>query len=92
MPILRTWVKDPDATLDWPFDYLRWLVPGEEIVASTVVADAGITVVSSSHTATNVVVWLSGGVNGASYTVTSRITTNAGRIDDRSITIHVLNR
>jgi hypothetical protein len=37
-------------------------------------------------------VWLSGGTVGERYTVTTRITTSAGRTDDRSIEIWVRQR
>jgi len=47
---------------------------------------------ADSKTATSATVWLSGGTAGQSYIVTNRITTAAGRTEDRSFTIRVEER
>ncbi len=86
------WVKDPDAVLDWSFDWTDWLANGEVISTSIFIVTAGIVVNSTSNTTQGATVWLSGGTDGRPYLVTNRITTNQGRIDDRSITIRVKNR
>ena len=85
-------VKDPDAILDWHFDWVNWLAAGETISTSTFITTAGITVTSNSSTATNTTVWLSGGTPGQPYRITNRIVTTAGRTDDRSVTIRVKDR
>lgn len=91
---MATWVpglsisKDPDAVLDYPFDWSTWL-DGDTISSHTITADSGITVDSSSATTSVVTVWLSGGTAGASYSVACRITTAAGRTDERTIRIEV---
>ena len=36
--------------------------------------------------------WISGGTAGKVYRVTCQITTDSGRIDERSITIRVIER
>jgi hypothetical protein len=84
--------KDPDAKLDWKFDWSPWLQTGETIASSQFIVTAGITVDSTSNTSTNTTVWLLGGTPGLPYRVTNRITTSQGRIDDRSITIRVKDR
>jgi hypothetical protein len=84
--------KDPDATLDWKFDWSLWLSDGETISTSSFITSAGITVNSTSATPTNTTIWLSGGQPGQPYRITNRITTNQGRGDDRSITIRVKDR
>lgn len=48
--------------------------------------------VSETNTATKATVWLSGGTAGQIYTVTNRITTAAGRTEDRSFAIRVEER
>ena len=80
--------KDPDAVLDYTFDWLPWLVDGETIVSHEVEVESGDAVVdSSSQTDSNVVVWLSGGTNNTDVQLGCRVTTSDGRTDDRSITI-----
>lgn len=86
------WVKDPDAVLDWRWDWSQWLQSGEQIIDSEIVVSPGLTLDSHSHTLASATAWLSGGSAGVPYLVTNRITTNQGRIDDRSITIRVTNR
>lgn len=85
-------VKDSDAVLDFEFNYEEWLSPSEVIQSYTIIASPGITVDSDTNTDDKVTVWLSGGTAGVPYTVTSRITTNQGRTDDRTMTIRVTNR
>jgi len=64
-----------------------WL-QGDTIVASTWFSTAGVDLESSSFTTTYASVWISGGVARRKYTVTNRIETALGRIDDRSFIIH----
>ena len=99
-------IKDPDARLDYYFDWKAltngtgesdWLAGGETITAFTVTADAGITVDDDPapaliNGATAVKVWLSGGTAGRVYAVTNHIETSAGRTDDRTLMIRVQER
>jgi hypothetical protein len=88
---MKTYIKDPDASLDYTQDWSDWL--GTDTISSfAVVVDAGITQGISSNTTTTCTCWFSGGVTGESYTVTYRITTAAGRVDDRSFIITVANQ
>ena len=87
----RSFTHDPDAVLDYLFDWSDWL--GADTIAShTVTAAAGLTVDSTEATTTTVTAWLSGGTDGASYAVTCHIVTAAGREDDRTVTITVQER
>jgi hypothetical protein len=88
--MVETKYKDPDATLDYSVDWSEWL-SGDTIVSSEWFAEPGITIVRASNTTQIATVWLSNGSNRAFYIVTNRITTAAGRIDERSIKISVLN-
>lgn len=86
-------MKDPSAVLDYAVDWTGWLAEGETIGSFPVTVDAGLTVAqAATHSAGVVTVWLSGGTAGKTYTVTSRVTTNQGRTDDRSIRIRVEER
>ena len=81
----RSFLKDPDAVLDYQFNWGDWL--GADTIAShTVTAATGLTVDSSTATSTTVTAWLSGGTEGETYSVTCHIVTAAGREDDRTMT------
>ena len=84
--------KDPDATLDWVWDWNEWLDEGETISSSEFFTTVGLVVDSNSFTTKTATVWLSGGTAGQVYKVTNRITTSSGRTDDRSVTIRVVER
>lgn len=90
----RTFRKDPDAKLDYGIDWNTdgYLATGETISASTWTVPTGITEVSSEFSGTVTKIWLSGGTAGETYTIANRITTTAGRIDERSFDIVVEER
>lgn len=91
---MSTYLKDPDAVLDYQVDWSSWLAEGETLSDHTITADDGITVDSSNITDSNTTVtaWLSGGTAGRKYKVVYRITTTEGRTDDRTISLVVRNR
>jgi len=88
--------KDPDAVLDYVFDWGPWLAETEQIISHVITTtpsgSGGVTVDSSSVTVSKVTVWLSGGTIGRRYDVACLITTNAGRTDERTMHINVLDR
>ncbi len=84
-------VKDPDAILDYGFDWSLWL-DTDTISTSTWIVPAGLTKDSQTNTTTTTTVWLSGGADGVTYSIINRITTVAGRGDDRTMTIAVDER
>jgi hypothetical protein len=86
------WLKDPEAVLDWRFDWSSWLADGETISTSTMTVSAGLVLDSDGHSATSTTAWLSGGTAGAVYSVANRIVTSSARTDERTITIRVTNR
>lgn len=90
---MKGFVKDPDATLDYSFDWGPWL-QNDTISTSTWIVDSGVTIVpaSESFTTTTTTMFLSGGVDGENYTVTNRITTVGSRTDERSIEIKIRQR
>lgn len=89
---MADYIKDPDAVLDYRFDWTPWLAGSETIVTSTVAATAGINVDSFTNSTTATIVWLSGGTNGKLFNVTNRIVTNQGRTDERSFSVRIRNR
>ena len=77
-----------------------WLATGETIAVDsetgekliTITADAGITVDSSTELDGKVTVWLSGGTAGEWYDIACKITTSAGRTDERTLSIQIQER
>jgi len=96
MTTLPHYIKDPDAVLDYGFDWSDWLAVGETISASewsiTLAPDAILVIDSESETTTETLVWLSGGTEGQLYGLTNHITTSAGREDDRSLRVRIRER
>lgn len=95
---MSTFVHDPDAVLPYTVDWSAWLgafdAPAPTITSHQVIAEDGITVVSSSHTGTTITAVLSGGTAGKTYRVTFRAVLSAGPPyqDDRSIQLVVRER
>lgn len=85
--------KDPAAHKDYGLDWSELLIDSETISNATWTVDdtaliIGVTAINGSISA----VWLSGGVDGATYTLVNRITTSRGLIDERTVTIKVKNK
>lgn len=87
----KVFTKDPQAVLDYAFDWTPWLAAGETIVTATATA-TGATVNSFTQAAGVVTVWISGGVVGASANVVCRVVTNSGRTDDRTLRLVIAER
>lgn len=85
-------IKDPQAILDYSFDWSQWLSDGETIITHTVTTVGSIDVESSTHASGVVTVWLGGGSVDTSVTVACLITTSQARHDERTMTIAIRNR
>ncbi len=88
--------KDPAATLDYQVDWSAWLADGETLTPEITVSD-GITLNPNGKTTTvengrKATFWLAGGTAGEVYSIGFRITTSAGRVDERTIKLPVLER
>lgn len=90
------YTKDPSAVLDYAFNWNDpddpWLATGETITSYVITVDTGLTKDSDSQASGKVTVWLSGGTAGEYYKVACKITTSAGRTDERTIWIKVADR
>jgi hypothetical protein len=86
---MATYLKDPDAVLDFAFDWSAWLGEDETITSHLITAADGLTVDSDSESGGVVTYWLSGGTPGP-YAVACLINTNQGRTDERTDTIAVV--
>ena len=88
-----TYIKDPDAVLDYSVDWSLWLA-GDVIATSEwiLAPDTDLEAAVDTKTASKATVWLRGGVAGTTYLATNRIVTAGGRTDDRTISIKVQDR
>lgn len=84
--------KAPLAILDYIENWIDWLASGETIASNVVTVPTGITNTLTTATTTGVTVWLSGGTIGVTYLVTVKITSSAGRTDERSFRVRVVRR
>lgn len=91
--------KDPDEQLDYMVDFSAdpplgpWLQAGEVITGHAVTVQYGISQpIPAVATDTTITVWLSGGMIGTVYLVTVNITTNQGRVGDRSFRVNIIQR
>jgi hypothetical protein len=89
---MTEYTKDPDAVLNYLFDWSEWLAAGETIQSYVLTVATGLTLDTDSNTTTTVTAKLSGGTAGESYSVACRISTNASQTDERTITINVAER
>ncbi len=79
-------VKDPDAVLDYQFNWASWL-GADTIASSSWTVPAGITQDSATNTTTTSTIWLSGGTAQTKYPVINRIVTAAGRTEERTMLV-----
>lgn len=84
--------KDPSAVLDYGFDWSAWLADGDTIASVVWTVPTGITKDNQSESTTIATVWLSGGTAQTQYLVGCKITTAAGRVDERTLTVNCNDR
>ncbi len=83
--------KDPNAVKNYSIDFAAegdsFLIGGDTLATVDWNVPAPLVKTNEGKTATVATVWLSGGVSGASYTVTCHFTTVDGITDDRSFRV-----
>ncbi len=87
-------LKDPAAVLDYSIDWgAQYLAEGELLATSEwsvePVEPGGVSVAASSFEPWTATVSAQGGIAGHVYRLANRITTLAGRTDERSLTLRV---
>lgn len=88
---MATYLHDPEAVLDYGVDWSAWL--GTDTLASvTWTVPTGLVLASQANTTTVATAWISGGVAGSVYTVECKVTTAAGRTDERSFQLRCQER
>lgn len=84
--------KDPDAELDYTFDWTPFLAKLNDSIGSvSYVLSDDLVQTRMTHTETQARSYVSGGVLGTVASITCRITTVAGRVDDRTINLKIEN-
>jgi hypothetical protein len=85
--------KDPNAVLDYTFDWTDWLALVSDTISTVTVTGAGgVTIQSSTQVGALVTAWVSGGVASTVASVTCRIVTAGGRTEERTIYLLVQER
>jgi hypothetical protein len=89
-----TITKDPDAVLDYSWDWTDWLADVADTIASHEITVSGVTLNSSSNDGQIVTAVLSGGTLGQTAQAQCRITTasSPARIEDRTIFLKIRAR
>lgn len=90
-------VKDPEAMLDYSFDWTAWLASASsptDVIASITptVIGTGLVINSSAHNGSIATIWVSGGVAGETGTLECKILTTGGRTDERSVYLKIRER
>lgn len=88
----KKYVKDPGAILDYGFDWSQWLAAGETIAISEWEVDEGLTGSMEANTSTATQIRLAGGTVGTTYRAINRVTTTAGQVDERTISVRIAER
>lgn len=82
-PYQPDFVKDPDSTVDFPFNWKAEL-GADTIFTSEFLLPDGLTLVSESNTTNTATPFVSGGSVGLIYRIVNRITTIGGRTYDKT--------
>ena len=82
----NTFIKDPDAVLDYTINWEEWL-DGDTISSSSWAVPTGLTEDSESNGDSTATIWLSSGTVGKTYEIVNSITTAAARQEDKTLVI-----
>jgi len=93
----RWWIpKDKNAVLEYSIDWSKWLAPIQDSIYQVVIVlpvGTELTVVESGDDGTVTHSKVSGGTTlNSMQQITHRITTAAGRVEDRSIFLKIVER
>lgn len=88
---IKIYKMDPDAVFRITIDWTPWL-EGETITAASWTVPNGVTVAAELTTGGKHAALISGGTEGQTHLCTSHITTSAGREDERTVAVKVIQR
>lgn len=84
--------KDPNAILDYSWDWTTWLDALPDTINTATVTGDGVTVASTMTVGKIVTAFISGGAVGETAIVTCRVITTGGRQEDRRIYLNIVER
>ena len=84
--------KDPDAILDYKWNWSSWLEAGETLSTYAITVSAGLTNPESTFNSSAVTAWITGGTVGTVETAACLIETNSSRTDERTIYLDIKHR
>lgn len=88
---MNVFQKQPADQLDYDLDFSDWITAGDIITGAAAISSdpTKLTILSTAVLGQVVKVWLSGGENGATYKVTTTISTQQGRIKELDFKVRV---
>jgi hypothetical protein len=84
---MQTFLKDPSDKLDYVVDFSNLLTPTDIILLVQITTSGSASVSSYTVDGKKVVVFVEGGTVGQSSTISVKVTTNEGRVVERSFRV-----
>ena len=85
-------LHDPDAVLDYTFDWSTWLASGETIASASVSVSDGLTVESTTTGTDAVTIRISTDGTLGPRTITCSVVSNVGQEDDWTTQLNVIQK
>ena len=82
---------DPNETLNYTFNWADALGSATISSSTWVITPTGPTLSNSANTSTTATIYVSGCTQGKIYSLSNRITTNGGVIEEKTITLRCEN-
>ena len=87
---MKQFDKQPSEVLDYDIDATEWLTQGDNVIGAAITIDiTGLVLDSSTINDDRIKIWLSAGVDGITYKVTTKITTEDGRVKEVDFNVRV---
>lgn len=88
---METFVKQSADQLDFDVNYVDWLPKGATIttVEASVDVPEELTLLSYQNNSPIIKIWLADGVNGKTYKVTAKVSTNLGQIKEKEFRLRI---
>ena len=87
---MKQFDKQPSEVLDYDIDATEWLTQGDNVIGAAITIDiTGLVLDSSTINDDRIKIWLSAGVDGITYKVTTKISTEDGRVKEVDFKVKV---